>query len=603
MISETPADDAYAQSFKSASLVPPSFTQSMFNSVKEGFYTGDKAINVLQSSSELGKPNEHVDALWDTIQNENAKESQLLSIPQKVSRYPLEFIGSAIGMAFNPITYPFVASGGVATEGLSRAALNFFPEIGQLARKSITSLVGTQAGKYLPESLGELAANAKHGASGFAGVAVPNAIINNYNADTKSISWGGVTEEVGINGAIGALLSIPGYAAGVAFKKILSPDESVPMPNTPEGNNMSVRLDQALAEKRITKDEYDYGKMLYEGPHNPELVSKASKLMIDKGMPINTAKAKAFFSMVDENTWDNLKSTFAEQLNNANESTDKKALSDFIFGNSLDKLRDQPEHVDGLRGAKEELDYKLANREEKLQEMDKIVDEHLHTGLTERMPFDQHDIYEQVKNNPTEHLPYTVPEDVKNKINNEEVNLKSPQEELSHIRNSLINEKGLSKNWQRSKEYGRLVDLADVWHNAQTLLDRVNLEADYNKSDAYRNIIGNYLKVLDSQIEKFSDVGRVQRYLKQKIDKAAGIDGEYKESYEAEKTPEEVIRAANTEPTDAGSFINDFDEQVENVKGQKNLKNDYKDLSKRYKQFKKGLSALKDMMDCFGAKE
>lgn len=603
MISERPAPDAIEQYDKSSQLVNPTFGDSVFNHINEGVFIGNELLNKLSP-----KPDEHLQNVWDSIQIKNERESERTTFGQKVLRFIPEQIGLALGMAFNPITFATAELGSLAAKPMAALGGKLLPNV---ARKTIPQLTQTPLGAFLPQTLGELGATTTKGFTTLAGFQVPEAVIHNYNRDTRSLSWGGFTEEVGFAGGIGALLSIPGYAAGVLFKKLFAGDKNVPMPNTESAKDMPSVLAKAFEDGKLTKEEYEWGVDLYKEPHKADLMQRAADILKKKGHDVDMAKLKVDFSMLSDKDWENLSSTFADQLSNAELVRDKTALSDFILGNNLDKLRESPEKIDGLKGYVAEMDEKLSHKDAKLAEADRILEDHLERDLKERMPFDQRDIYEQVKANPTEHLPYTVPEIVNQLLGhekqakrlekqpeavrieheNKKPALHSPKEELKAIKKKLLSGKRLPRGYEYTPEYSRLVDLADVWHNAQSLLDRVHLQRDYERQEAFRNIVKAYTDVLESHTDKFSNPEKVRDYLKQRIDHAAGITNEM-------KAAPQPLRTEMPETVPQEEQLNVFDQEVEEAK-LKTLGDEYYDAKKRYKQFQKAGKSIKEMVDCF----
>ena len=178
----------------------------------------------------------------------------------------------------------------------------------------------------------------------------------------------------------------------------------------------------------------------------------------------------------------------------------------------------------------------------------------------------------------------------------EEAKLLSAQEELEHIKSKLFEKKKLIKNFDKKKEYQRLAELADVWHNAASLLDRVNLEADYRKAEAHKVISQKFLDVLDSNIEKFANKDRVMNYLKKKIEEQNGLVGETKAKEVKSAIPESQISEGEHE-----ALLQSFEEEITET-GAKNISKDFNESKKRYSQFKENTEALKNMIDCMGRK-
>ena len=166
----------------------------------------------------------------------------------------------------------------------------------------------------------------------------------------------------------------------------------------------------------------------------------------------------------------------------------------------------------------------------------------------------------------------------------------TPKEELENIRKTLITDKGLPKNWERSNDYHRLLDLAHVWHNARTLLDRVNMERDYQAQEAYRNVADTIIKIADSDLPRLAKPDNVTNYLK------ARIEGNILKK-EPIEFAEEKARAATEIPKDADEVLNQQEAEVKNSKAQ-GLSQEFRDASDKYREFKESEGIFKNLISC-----
>lgn len=166
----------------------------------------------------------------------------------------------------------------------------------------------------------------------------------------------------------------------------------------------------------------------------------------------------------------------------------------------------------------------------------------------------------------------------------------TPKEELSSLKNKLIGKKGLLPNWQRSAAYHRLVDLSHVWHNAKTLLDRIHLEDEYNRQEAFRDISHQVLKMSDSEQPTLAKPENVVDYLKKRI-----------ESNISRLEPIADINAEVTEklkvPTDSNEILLEQAHQLKDVKAE-DSKKDFEQSSDKFKEFKSSENIFKNLISC-----
>ncbi len=167
--------------------------------------------------------------------------------------------------------------------------------------------------------------------------------------------------------------------------------------------------------------------------------------------------------------------------------------------------------------------------------------------------------------------------------------LKSAYEELNDLRKSLITEKGLKRNYERTPEFHRLQELADVWAPARTLLDRINLERRIREQEAYRDLAQAMLNIADGNLGKLADVDKVKGYLEAR--QAPQIETGNKSA-----TMESVKKDSKV-PTDADTIIAEQDRAVEN-KGGKTGQHDYEAAKDKFDEFKKSEGIFKNFISC-----
>ena len=135
----------------------------------------------------------------------------------------------------------------------------------------------------------------------------------------------------------------------------------------------------------------------------------------------------------------------------------------------------------------------------------------------------------------------------------------TPKEELRHLRETLLGREGLPKNFERSPEYHRLVDLSHVWRNARTLLDRVHLELEYNRQSAFRDLAHLTLNIADSDYPRLAKPENVTDYLKRRIEG----------NLNKVEPIEDMTRAVEDQqrvPADADAILTEQEAQLSNSK-------------------------------------
>lgn len=619
-------------------LTLPTFTHSVFDNLATGFATPVVAANMLDS--QYAEKPEGQAMLGALNQVKLEQETPGMGWTQWLAGEG----ANMIGMALNPATWALGEGGGALLgKALPSVATKILPEAASVfMRKPIGELLSEPLSKYIPStfgkegsekalSLGLIGEKSASAFGMFAGAGVPQGIVDNYNQDTNHIAWGGVAREMGEMGAFGiALGSIP-FAWGLLRGKInrgigASPTDAV----TPD------QLKQALDNGHITPAEHDWYTdylKLKDDPSNTalqeDLKTRGSKLINDNGHIANTATNEAMFEILTPNDVSNLHGAISDQLTGDVPEPYKKSLSDFIIHNRMDYIRQKPEWLDGVRGYVDFINQKLEARSSKTLEANKILDDHLLKSVNENMPFSQKELFKTMRQSGFEashiaHLPVTIPENMTRhlkmleKISKLKEKLKvdkrrglpenkqttrritdlegklpkilTPKEELEHIRGKLLGEKGLPKNFERSNEYHRLLDLSNVWHNARTLLDRVHLEHEYNRQEAFRDLAHQTLRIADSDVGKISKPDDVLNYMK------ARVEGQLHKA-EPIADVEKAVSEKKAVPTDADTILNEQKAQIENTKAE-GAKEEFVAATDKFKEFKESENIFKNLISC-----
>lgn len=628
----SPQQEYYADSL----LTMPTASQTVFHNLAMGVATPVVALNMLNGQMAKKPEGKAMLSAFNSIRLEN--ETPGMSTGQWLAGEG----ANMLGFGLNPATWGLGEAGGLAAEGLSAGAARIAPEAATVfMRTPIKELVKEPIGRYIPSMVGKEGAE-KALSTGliadttlknfgiFAGAAAPQGIVDNYKADTNHIEWGGVAREMGEMGAFGiAIGSIP-FAWGVLRGKVnrgLGRADTDPVDSS--------ALDEALSNGHITPAEHQwYTDYLahQKDPGNAELKEKlesqGSHLINENGHTANTASNEAMFEIMTPDDVSNLQGIIGDQLSGNVPEEYRTTLTDFIIHNRLDYIRQNPKWLDGVRGYVDFINNKLANRAVKSAEADEILEKNLTKGTKENMPFSQKELFKYMKqaafeSSHVKHLPVTIPENmvkhlkIKEKIDKLKGKLKldkrrgkpenkqtlrrieelekslpkilSPKEELHQLRQELLG-KGLKNNFERSNAYHRLLDLSNVWHNARTLLDRVHLEHEYNKQQAFRDLAHQVLKVADSDMPRISKPENVVDYMRRRIEGTLN-------KVETLSEVNRVVGEHEAVPSDADAILSEQGEQFDKSSSEKS-KQEFNESADRFREFKESEGIFKTLISC-----
>jgi hypothetical protein len=265
----------------------------------------------------------------------------------------------------------------------------------------------------------------------------------------------------------------------------------------------------------------------------------------------------------------------------------------------------------------------------KLAEADEILDDHLLKSVKDNMPFSQKELFKHIRqagfeSSHIKHLPVTIPENMGSilKIESKISKLKekltkdkrrglsenkqtvrriseleklkpkilTPKEELQQIKEKLLSKKGLPQNFEQTNAYQRLLDLSHVWHNARTLLNRVHLENEYNKQEAFKDLSNQVLKIADSDSTMIAHPDDVIDYMKRRIE---GNLNKVEPIVDVMK----AVDASEKVPADSDSILDEQAEQFKNTEAQ-DAKGEFIKSSERFKEFKGSENIFKNLIAC-----
>lgn len=627
-----PQQEYYADSL----LQLPTASDTVFHNLTMGVATPIVALNMLDGQFAKKPEGQAILSAFNSIKLEN--ETPGMSWSQWLAGEG----ANMLGFGLNPATWALGEAGGLAAKAGIGGVARVAPDAASVfMRRPIKELVSEPISKYIPEMIGKgagekplslgLATEKTLSNFGiFAGAGVPQAIVDQYKADTGHIEWGGVAREMGEMGAFGIAIGSVPFAYGVLRGKI-----NRGLGRSPTDSVSASEVDLALERGQITKGEHEWYTQYLEhqkDPGNIELAEKlkttGSDIINANGHTANTVSNEAMFEIMRPDDVTNLHGVIADQLAGNVPEQYKKALSDFIIHNRMDYIRQNPKWLDGVRGYVDFINQKLAERHPKSLEADAILDKHFLKGVKENMPFSQKEIFKMMKKSGFEashmaHLPVTIPENMvrhlklAEKIDKLKVKLQkekrhglepnkqtirrieelegqlpkilTPKEELHQIRESLLG-KGLKPGFERSNAYHRLLDLSNVWHNARTLLDRVHLENEYNRQAAFRDLAHQVLKIADSDMPRISKPENVVDYLRRRIE---GNLNKVEPISDVNRTVEERQKV----PSDADAILTEQEQQIKNSQAQE-AKKEFMQSTDRLKEFKESPNIFKNLISC-----
>lgn len=628
-----PQQEYYADSL----LTMPSVGKSVFDNLVMGVATPVVALNMLDK--EFAKKPEGQAAISAFNSVRLANETPGMGWPQWLA----DEGANMLGFGLNPATWGLGEAGGLAAKGLSAGAARAAPDaLSVFMRTPVKDLVAKPLGEYIPSmvgkegaekplSLGLMADKSLSNFGIFAGAGVPQGIVDNFNSDTGHIAWGGVAREMGEMGAFGIAIGSVPFAYGVLRGKVnralgKEPTEGI----TPES------LNEALERGQITPSEHQWYNDYLEHQKTPGdvegmkgLQARATQMINENGHRANVATDEAMFEILTPNDVTNLQGMIADQVSGGVPAEYQKALSDFVVHNRMDYIRQDPRWLDGVRGYVDFINNKLENKPSKIAEADKILDDHLLKGTKENMPFSQKELFKHMKQagfeaSHVQHLPVTIPENMGQHLRiNEKIakfkeklkvakrrgqpenkqtlrrieelqaklpKIMTPKEELVHLRKTLLTPKGLPKNWERSNAYHRLLDLSNVWANARTLLDRVHLEHQYNRQEAFRDLAHQTLKIADADLPKIANHENVMDYMKRRI------EGNLSKA-EPIADVQKAVDDRQQVPADSDTILNEQQEQIKNTQAE-TAKEEFVQSTDRFKEFKESENIFKNLISC-----
>ena len=460
----------------------PSVGQSVWNNFSLGLATPTYAIKSFDDQFNQSPEGQSAHAAFESLKrgNENSEVGW--------AQWGANEVSNMLGQGLNPLTIMMGEAGGLAIKPITSLASKLIPATSFL-KQPLSKILGEKAGKYLPETVGteleeknlSLALLGSDITKGFgvgAGATLPQATIDNFNAETGKHDILGMAKGMGEGGVFGMAIGTIPFAWGVLkhniFKKTgidITPHEGEAPPSaeelppagtppvapteeakpvkmttaeariseatkevraeeptlSPQTLKIAADLQQAVTDGKLSQDTFNFWKEMHDYKTNPdirveskpEVQSKATQYLTENGHEVDHANDMALVEVLDRDQINSLQSATVDQLVADHVPEDKRtALTDFTVQAAVDEMRNKPEMIEGLRGYVDYATNNLEHKDDIIDHMDHLIDVSVkqNSGV-ESIPLDQKSLYEiALKYRTTNQLPFYIPENIKNLI-------------------------------------------------------------------------------------------------------------------------------------------------------------------------------------------
>lgn len=393
-------------------------------------------------------------------------------------------------------------------------------------------------------------------------------------------------------------------------------------------SELQSHLQQAEENGSITPEMHEWYLDYLENPNDMTKVHEGGlNVLKSLQIPYDRVTGRVWNEVLSREGVKNMQSAILDESITKFSDEERQLLSSYVIHNELDgyvgTMRDHPDLLMAIQGMMHHLGMKIEASSAALKAFDESLEKNMSKGLGEKELFSQQNIYEHLKQigaHDRRHIPYEVPREVLNKLELErqlkkilsretlqsehlyqqgvhhelkqelkDIKLKTPEQELRDIKKLLIPEGKLKRKFKSKKEYYRLEELAQIWPNAQHLLDRIHMEAINIKQTGLNAILKQFTEMVDNNVSQLANSDSVKRYLNSRIEKAVPFAKEFER--EGILKPEEI-------KTNSESLFNDETSQTIQSSELEFAKNDFDSSEKRFKQFNDNEVALNELIKC-----
>lgn len=189
----------------------------------------------------------------------------------------------------------------------------------------------------------------------------------------------------------------------------------------------------------------------------------------------------------------------------------------------------------------------------------------------------------------------SLDEMLKLKVQKDLLNFESIPAEIQRLSRKIID--SIDKNYKRTPEFKRLQELSELRKEAEYALDRIELEAEYEKQKAFSNLLESYIEAANSNASKFANPEKVIEYFKKQLSDEFPMSKDYINAKEQFEKSSEKSKKSQSDLTDIEKQIV---EKLENVteSGAKGLEKELEIENKRYDQLKANEDVVSEAILC-----
>lgn len=235
-------------------------------------------------------------------------------------------IASLLGFALNPINIALGSAGGLLAKGAVKGITALAPEfLSHVASKTITKLSS--------ETVGSLSEKAAISAGTAAGALLPENLAESITSDNK-IDISHLIKTTSIAGGFGLALGAVPFAASVIRPKFFN--------------------------KTITSEEKIWDQDYQRNPDDPNLNKRAAEILKknNSDLAIDPVENNITVPLLTPSDIKSLRAILPEELLARKDAGHIQMLSDFIYSNALDRLKQNPALSAGLQGILSALENK-----------------------------------------------------------------------------------------------------------------------------------------------------------------------------------------------------------------------------------------------------
>ena len=398
-------------------------------------------------------------------------------------------------------------------------------------------------------------------------------------------------------------------------------------------------LQQAEDLGYITPEMHEWYLSYLENPNDLEKVHEGGlNVLKSLQIPYDRITGRVWNQVLSRDGVKNLQAaTFDQSVTNLSDE-ERQLLSSYITHNELDgyvaNMKENPNMLMGLQGFTHGLGARIEAHSMALRDLEHALMRNLPKGLLKKQIFSQNNVYQHLKKLQEStktgivprDVPYHVPKQVAYKLKLahqikkikarktrqyqlkyekgehlklakklKELKLIHPAEEMAQIKETLMPNGALRKDFKTRTAYYRLEDLSQVWPQARVLLDRIHGEAINEKQKGLNQMLKQFIDMVDNNASRLADPDAVKRYLHSRLEQSVPSIKGFESSGIGVETGEIVKETPSITPEVLDNEA--ITQRIETTLFEF-AKEEYNLSKKKYKQFTENAKALADLIEC-----